>query len=61
MLTIRPALANDVPLLHSLIDEFATFERDQAVATEENLLGDGFGPKPKFRALIAEWADEPVG
>jgi len=61
MLTIRPALANDVPLLRSLIHEFARFERDQAVATEENLLRDGFGSKPKFRALVAEWADEPVG
>lgn len=61
MLLIRPAVPQDVPLLKMLIHEFAGFERDQAFATEESLLRDGFGLQPKFRALIAEWNSQPVG
>lgn len=26
-----------------------------------NLLRDGFGPKPKYRCLIAEWDSKPAG
>jgi GNAT superfamily N-acetyltransferase len=58
---IRPAVPNDVPLLKTLIHEFAEFEHDQAFVTEESLLGDGFGSQPKFRALIAEWNSQPAG
>jgi len=29
--------------------------------TEEDVVRDGFGPKPKFRALIAEWDGQPAG
>jgi len=28
---------------------------------EADLLRDGFGPNPKFRALIAEWDGKPAG
>jgi GNAT superfamily N-acetyltransferase len=61
MLSIRPAIPNDAALLKSLVHEFAEFEHDRAAITEETLLRDGFGPHPKFRALIAEWNSEPVG
>jgi len=61
MLLIRPAAAEDVPLLNMLIHEFAEFEHDQAFVTEESLLRDGFGSQPKFRALIAEWNSQPAG
>jgi len=61
MLSIRHAVAQDVALLCSLIHEFANFEHDHSVATEETLLRDGFGPRPKFRALLAESAGEPAG
>jgi GNAT superfamily N-acetyltransferase len=57
MLTIRAANAQDVPLMLQLIRELAAYERepDAVVATEEDLLRDGFGAEPKFRVLIAEW------
>jgi GNAT superfamily N-acetyltransferase len=63
MLTIRPATVSDVPLLNSFIRELAEFERefDLVLVTEADLRRDGFGPAPKFRALIAEWNSEPAG
>ena len=63
MLSIRPAAITDVPLLRSLICELAEFERElEAVTiTEADLARDGFGPQPKFRALIAEWDGQPAG
>jgi len=54
MLSIRSVTANDVPLLKTLIEEFAAYERDSAVISEEQLRQDGFGARPKFRVLIAE-------
>ena len=46
-----------------LIRELAEYEREPqaAVARPEDLLRDGFGGEPKFRALIAEWSGEPAG
>ncbi|HLB89047.1 MAG TPA: GNAT family N-acetyltransferase [Terriglobales bacterium] len=63
MLSIRPATVNDVTLLKTLIRELAELERepDAVVITEADLLRDGFGPQPKFRALIAEWNGQPAG
>jgi GNAT superfamily N-acetyltransferase len=63
MLRIRPATVGDVPLLREMIVEFATFERliDELRITEEILVRDGFGPEPRFRALVAEWAGKPAG
>ena len=63
MLTIRPATPADVPLILEFIRELADYERDPqaAVATQADLLRDGFGPEPKFRVDIAEWSDEPAG
>jgi len=63
MLTIRPATAADVPLILAFIRELAEYEREPqaAVATQADLLRDGFGPEPKFRVDIAEWSGEPAG
>lgn len=63
MLSTRPATIGDVPLLRRLIQELAEYEREsQAVLiTEEELSSDGFGPHPKFRAIIAEWDGQPAG
>ena len=63
MLTIRPATAADVPLILEFIRDLAEYERDPqaAVATQADLLRDGFGPEPKFRVDIAEWSGQPAG
>jgi len=63
MLLIRPATIDDVTLLRTLIRELAEFERqlDFCVIDEANLVRDGFGANPKFRALIAEWGGQPAG
>src|SRR3954469_9893857 len=47
-----------------LIRELAEYEREpeSALATEEDLLRDGFDtPKPLFQCLIAEWEGEAAG
>jgi GNAT superfamily N-acetyltransferase len=63
MLSIRPATVNDATLIWTLIRELAEYEREleMVVITETDLVRDGFGPEPKFRALIAEWDGEPAG
>src|ERR1700747_2078201 len=63
MLSIRPATSKDVSLLNTLIHELAEFERlgHEAAVSEEDLARDGFGPNPKFRAVLAEWNGEPAG
>jgi len=56
MLSIRAATLRDVSLLMRLSRELAEYEREPhaVVITEEDLLRDGFGPQPKFRAILAE-------
>lgn len=63
MLTIRAATPADAPLLRELIWELADYENmpDQVTITEAQLARDGFGPSPRFRALIAEWTGQPAG
>jgi GNAT superfamily N-acetyltransferase len=63
MLSIRPATIKDVTLLRTLIRELADYEHelDMVAITEADLARDGFGPQPKFHALIAEWDAQPAG
>ena len=63
MLAIRPTTADDAPLLSTLIHELAQFEhlQDVTVVTADDLVRDGFGPNPRFRALIAEWNGRAAG
>jgi GNAT superfamily N-acetyltransferase len=61
MLSIRPAQPTDAALLKTMIHEFASFERLPAVITEADILRDAFGPRPRFRVLIAEWNSQPAG
>ena len=61
MLSIRPANAGDVPMLNTLIHEFADFERLPVTATEAALSRDGFSQSPKFRVLVAEWQGQLAG
>src|SRR6516164_3565900 len=63
MLLIRAAGVNDVPLLLGFSRELAEFERQPGavVIDEEMLTRDGFGVRPKFRSLIAEWNGQAIG
>jgi GNAT superfamily N-acetyltransferase len=63
MLRLRPATREDVPVILSLVRELATYERapEAVSATEADFLRDGFGPEPRFKAIVAEWDGEPAG
>jgi GNAT superfamily N-acetyltransferase len=63
MLTIRPARATDCALLLAFVRELAEYEKQprDVVAAEADLLRDGFGPRPRFEAVIAEWEGQPAG
>jgi len=63
MLSIRNATINDTAIILMFIRKLAEYERepDAVVATEDDLRRDGFGPSPKFRCVIADWAGQPAG
>jgi len=63
VLHIRPAVRSDAALLRTMIRELAEFEHelDLVTITEEDLVLDGFGETPEFRALIAEWDGQAAG
>jgi GNAT superfamily N-acetyltransferase len=63
MHSIRAATVEDVAPLKMLIRELAEYEHklDKVSITESDLVRDGFGPRPKFRTLIAEWNGETAG
>ena len=63
MLTIRPALPADIPTILNFIRELALYERepDAVLATESDLLRDGWGPTPRFTAVIADHDGTPAG
>ena len=60
---IRPATPADVPTILRFIRELALYEREPeaVVATEADLLRDGWSPTPRFTALIAELDGAPAG
>ena len=60
---IRPAAPADAGLILAFIRDLATYERepDAVVATEADLLRDGFGPSPAFQVLLAERDGEAIG
>jgi GNAT superfamily N-acetyltransferase len=62
-LSIRRPTTDDVSIILSLIRDLATYERepDAVVATEADLLRDGFGESPSFQVLLAELDGEPIG
>ena len=63
MLSIRAATPADVSLILDFIHRLAEYEREPnaVIATEQDLLRDGFGPEPKYRCLLAEWDRVPAG
>jgi GNAT superfamily N-acetyltransferase len=62
-LHIRPATPDDVPAILNFIRELAAYEREPnaVVATEADLLRDGWGEPARFTALIAEYDSSPAG
>lgn len=62
-ITIRPAVAEDVPQILEFIRALARYERepDAVTATEADLLRDGFGPTQYYWCLIAEQDGAPAG
>ena len=62
-LSITAACETDVPLILSLINELADYERlrHESVATEASLNDALFGSKPGAEAVIARVGAEPAG
>jgi len=60
---VRPARASDVPRIHELVVELATYERAAAEvrSTPSQLHEALFGPQPAAYALVAEVDDRVVG
>lgn len=62
-LAIRDATREDAPLILRFIRDLADYERlrHEAVATEDDIVRDLFGPEPKVFCQIATWNGEPAG
>jgi ribosomal protein S18 acetylase RimI-like enzyme len=62
-ITIRMAVATDVPVLHRAIRAIAehTGKKSEVTSTEADLLRFGFGDRPAFEAIIAEVDDAFAG
>ena len=60
---VRPAVPADVPALLRLKRELAKLENAEFVlrATAQDWLRDGFGPRARFTAFVAEHAGAMVG
>jgi GNAT superfamily N-acetyltransferase len=61
--TIRTATPADLSQILEFVRALATYERepDAVIATEADLLRDGFGPNPFYSCLIAEKDGQPAG
>lgn len=59
---IRPATAEDVPLILSFIKELAAYEKlsNEVVATEKNLKENLFGDKSYANVIIGEIENKPI-
>jgi len=60
---LREAKKKDMQAVLFLIKELATFEKESEAVevTENDLIRDGFGEQPAFKAFVAEEANEIVG
>lgn len=63
MISIRPAIAADVSAMISLIKELALYEKapEQVINSEDEMLMDGFGEHPIFKAFVAEKENKIIG
>src|SRR5271166_2424462 len=62
-ISIRPAVPEDSPRILAFIRALAAYEREPnaVIATEADLLRDGFGTNPFYFCLIAESDGAPAG
>lgn len=62
-ITIREATVDDMPHIAQLIQELATFEKEEDAVeiTVEDLVKDGFGTDKKFHCFVADQANKVVG
>ena len=62
-LRLRPATPADVPTILRFIRELAVYERepDAVLATEADIIRDGWGEPARFTALIADYNGNPAG
>jgi GNAT superfamily N-acetyltransferase len=62
-ITIRPAREDEVPLVLQFVRELAEYEHllHEAVATEEQIRRDLFGPRPYAGVVFGCVNDEPLG
>lgn len=62
-INVRKANPSDIPVIWKLVKELAEFEKapQEVMTSEEELLRDGFGEKPAFEAIVAEWEGEVKG
>jgi len=63
VITVRPAREDEVPLVLQFVRELAEYEHllHEAVATEERVRRDLFGPRPYAEVVFACLDDLPVG
>jgi GNAT superfamily N-acetyltransferase len=61
--SIRAATREDVGTLLAFVRALSAFERmpDAVIASEADLLRDGFGPTPRFEARLAMLEGKPCG
>ena len=61
--SIRPAVADDAPLVHSFISALAEYEHlsVEMVATVDDLRRELFGPSPRAEVVFACEGETPVG
>lgn len=62
-LSIRPALAKDVPAILQMVRELASYENllDEVTATPSRIQKALFGDWPHAHAILAERGGEPIG
>ena len=63
MITIRAAVRADAALIVEFIHGLAEYEQapNAVVATEADIIRDGFSGNPRFECVIADWQGQPAG
>jgi ribosomal protein S18 acetylase RimI-like enzyme len=57
----RVAAAGDAPAIHAMLGEMAAEAGRAVIGTEAALRTHGFGPEPRFRAVLAEAEAQALG